>query len=1064
MNRMKKGLKRRIALFLTLSIVIVLLGNETGLENIFCQVAKAADVEAITMPNIENVKFDNETEYATGSSIGSPQEPFEISSDVQLYYLASLIQANEYNKTYYLEEEQRYAKYSECSYVLTENITMSFSAWKRIGTVQYPFLGSFDGQNHTICNVQIYKQTLNETNVAYNSCVGIFGYVAEGTIKNVNISSSTVVDMEESSAFDHMGILIGAVSEGGNITVENCHILDNCALYIETTAFNPVTTDRDTFSEEEYCSSMAGGLIGGVLENSDISSAVGNITIKGCTNNAVVICDGLKNVGGIIGGLKNGSISDCSNKNTVKGNRNVGGIVGKTDKTVSIGECSNEGEVTGIEYTEDIRSNFADNVKKNSYENCWGSDFTAQKAVEKYGSGYYIGGIAGYSEGAIEKAANKGDITGSSNVGGIAGAAGDYVCESANKGKVATATYSGYTIEFPYGNGAEAVPVTFESAEKNVGGIAGSILSDGNYITDCYNQGIVSGKENTGGILGNANVIESEEIYPVLYSYSAQKENGSLINTDGANELIGTGQKTLYSYYLADIDNTQEDNKEGDGTLTAKSEREFSSGEVCYFLDRGNDKTRGIWSQKIGTQDLPVFAREDSECFSVCQLTISTMFSETTWTRFNYCNVNDSVKIATGITLDENYNYIYYYVGTGGIDDLEEIDENEKITRNCHIAVKRELKSQSSDLDGISTATPSAITTSSPIIITPIETATPSPTPTIAPTLTMSPDVTPSVSPSPTLPVVIIPSDVPSEAPTEVPSSTPTMSPAVTPSANPTLPPSGFQTAAPTIKPSSTLKPGEKGSIVVRGEKKYKITGNNTATFNGTIAKTSKVSVPATITVSGKKIKVTEISEKAFENNKKISNVTVGKNVKIIRKNAFNKCTNLKKITFPTGIQTIGNKCFANCTKLKTISLPSSTKTIGNEAFKNCKSLKTITIGKKLKVKKGEVFSAGLREKNLFAGKLTLKISIGNGAFQSCKSLRSVIINTQVRVIGNSAFRNCRKLSAIVVRSLILRTVGKKALLGVSDCKISVPKKKYSPYKKLFKNKGQGKKVFVAKA
>ena len=95
---------------------------------------------------------------------------------------------------------------------------------------------------------------------------------------------------------------------------------------------------------------------------------------------------------------------------------------------------------------------------------------------------------------------------------------------------------------------------------------------------------------------------------------------------------------------------------------------------------------------------------------------------------------------------------------------------------------------------------------------------------------------------------------------------------------------------------------------------------------------------------------------------------------------------------------------------------------------------------------------------------LKLKISIGNNAMESCKNLKSVVINSAVKVIGNSAFKNCVKLSSIIVRSLILKTVGKKALLGVKKCKISVPTQKFKPYKKLFKNKGQGKKVFVAKA
>ena len=74
-----------------------------------------------------------------------------------------------------------------------------------------------------------------------------------------------------------------------------------------------------------------------------------------------------------------------------------------------------------------------------------------------------------------------------------------------------------------------------------------------------------------------------------------------------------------------------------------------------------------------------------------------------------------------------------------------------------------------------------------------------------------------------------------------------------------------------------------------------------------------------------------------------------------------------------------------------------------------------------------------------------------------------MIINTQVQVIGNSAFSNCASLEDIIVYSKQLRTVGNQALKGVSDCKISVLKVKLKKYKVLFKNKGQGKRVIVAK-
>lgn len=66
--------------------------------------------------------------------------------------------------------------------------------------------------------------------------------------------------------------------------------------------------------------------------------------------------------------------------------------------------------------------------------------------------------------------------------------------------------------------------------------------------------------------------------------------------------------------------------------------------------------------------------------------------------------------------------------------------------------------------------------------------------------------------------------------------------------------------------------------------------------------------------------------------------------------------------------------------------------------------------------------------------------------------------------MGAGAFSGCRKLAAVNIRPLNLEAVGKNAFKGISrSAKIKAPSKKLSAYKKLFKNKGQGKKVKITK-
>jgi beta-galactosidase len=65
-----------------------------------------------------------------------------------------------------------------------------------------------------------------------------------------------------------------------------------------------------------------------------------------------------------------------------------------------------------------------------------------------------------------------------------------------------------------------------------------------------------------------------------------------------------------------------------------------------------------------------------------------------------------------------------------------------------------------------------------------------------------------------------------------------------------------------------------------------------------------KVAVPATVKIDGLIYRVTSISNKAFKNNKKLTKVTIGKNVKTIGKAAFAKDAKLKSILVKSTVLT----------------------------------------------------------------------------------------------------------------------------------------------------------------
>ena len=98
---------------------------------------------------------------------------------------------------------------------LTTDIDLQDAEWIPIGDYRFSanrFCGTFDGQNHTISNFKISKDT--DKNDDKKSSYGFFGNV-EGTIKNLTIDNASV------NAYAYTAILVGRLTNG---TLENCHV------------------------------------------------------------------------------------------------------------------------------------------------------------------------------------------------------------------------------------------------------------------------------------------------------------------------------------------------------------------------------------------------------------------------------------------------------------------------------------------------------------------------------------------------------------------------------------------------------------------------------------------------------------------------------------------------------------------------------------------------------------------------------------------------------------------------------------------------------------------------
>lgn len=138
----------------------------------------------------------------------------------------------------------------------------------------------------------------------------------------------------------------------------------------------------------------------------------------------------------------------------------------------------------------------------------------------------------------------------------------------------------------------------------------------------------------------------------------------------------------------------------------------------------------------------------------------------------------------------------------------------------------------------------------------------------------------------------------------------------------------------------------KKNSKVKVGTLTYKIT--KSADKGGTVScvamnnkNLKKISVPDTVKINGYTFKVTKIGDNAFKSAKKLTTLTVGKNVTAIGKNVCKSCGKLKKITIKSSsIKSIGKNSFKSIHKKATIHVPKKKKSSYKKMLKKagCKS------------------------------------------------------------------------------------------------------------------------------
>lgn len=454
------------------------------------------------------------TGYAGGD--GTESNPYQIATASQLALLAYEVN-NEYN-THYGD-----------FFVLTADLDLFGTSdgdtiqWIPIGTCEerytdgstlnHPFRGNFNGNNHTIMNLYIHRLGYN----VLGGFTGLFGYVTDCRIENLNMENVDInSDYTEAAAL--------CVYAGWNTQINNCHILSGSvrAHYLVAGIVGWIKSSRK-LSTNNYVDYICG--------------------VTNCTNNATI---GAKSktcglVGGIAGSVVcRNNFSFCYFRNCI----NYGSVIGS-------GDCGTGGICGRIESNTELS---LDTVVIDYCKN-YGDMIPA--ATSGTGEAGYFGGIVGNYQcgGSIEHCLNSGtmhhnyyNIYASGGAGGIAGNAFVKNCRiryCVNTSDIYQTTYAGgicgnaslATIQYCL-NAGEI------SGARFFGGITGIAKNSSGSVQECLSIRGISGVQECGEVVGEYGQMALNCFFDkqmCSYGYGSYRNSASDSWGRFTNEMTGTG-------------------------------------------------------------------------------------------------------------------------------------------------------------------------------------------------------------------------------------------------------------------------------------------------------------------------------------------------------------------------------------------------------------------------------------------------------------------------------------------------------------------------------------------
>lgn len=149
-----------------------------------------------------------------------------------------------------------------------------------------------------------------------------------------------------------------------------------------------------------------------------------------------------------------------------------------------------------------------------------------------------------------------------------------------------------------------------------------------------------------------------------------------------------------------------------------------------------------------------------------------------------------------------------------------------------------------------------------------------------------------------------------------------------------------FAMGVSSVSAATKSSPLSEGEIIAVDNLRYKVTSvraKKTVQFVGVDEAVSKVVIPAEIKIVNATYKVSSIGKNALRQDPELTELTIGRNVSIIRANAFRDCKSLKKIVVNTTklkASMVGTNIVKNIAKNAKVYVPQSKYTSYKKIFR----------------------------------------------------------------------------------------------------------------------------------